>query len=246
MQIGHDSLLANLRAAAQFETARDLAKIGRPVDRTEWRMTPPTVNAYYNPSLNEMVFPAGIMQLPFFSQEAPVVANFGGLGMVMGHELTHGFDDQGRKFDGDGNLHEWWSPQVNKAFTERAECVARQYDGYVAVDDVHLNGHLTLGENIGDIGGLKMTILALRALRKGQPPHPVGGFDDEQQAFIAFGQSWCTNQRPEAARTQALTNPHSTAQWRVNGAASDNPDFAKAFACPAGSPMAPANRCTVW
>jgi len=243
MQIGRESLLANVRAAAQFENARELAKIGKPVDRSEWRMTPPTVNAYYNSSLNEMVFPAGIMQLPFFSPEAPLPSNYGGLGMVMGHELTHGFDDRGRKFDGDGNLHEWWSPQVSKAFTERAECVAKQYDGYVAVDDVHLNGHLTLGENIADIGGLKLMISALRS--RG-PTQEVGGFTPEQQAFIAFGQVWCTNYRPEAARTQALTNPHSTGQWRVNGPASDNPDFAKAFSCQPGSPMAPINRCTVW
>ncbi|MGE5047272.1 MAG: M13-type metalloendopeptidase [Deltaproteobacteria bacterium] len=246
MQIGRTSLLENVLNAARFETARDLAKIGKPVDRSEWRMTPPTVNAYYSASLNEMVFPAGIMQLPFFSPEAPLASNYGGLGMVMGHELTHGFDDQGRKFDGDGNLHEWWSPRVGKAFEERAACVAKQYDGYVAVEDVHLNGKLTLGENIGDIGGLKMMISALRARRQGQPPTRVGGFDDEQQAFIAFAQVWCTNYRPEAARTQALTNPHSTAQWRVNGPVSDNPEFEKAFSCPKGSPMAPVSRCTVW
>jgi putative endopeptidase len=254
MQIGRVSLLANVRAAAGFETARDLAKIGKPVDRTEWRMSPPTVNAYYSSSLNEMVFPAGIMQLPFFSPEAPIASNYGGLGMVMGHELTHGFDDQGRKFDGDGNLHEWWSAEVNKAFIERAECVARQYDGYIAVDDLHLNGHLTLGENIGDIGGMKLMLAALRARlgdtmgapRRDHVPDTVGGFNAEQQAFVAFGQVWCTNYRPEAARTQALTNPHSTAQWRVNGPVSDNPDFERAFSCKPGSPMAPINRCTVW
>jgi putative endopeptidase len=193
-----------------------------------------------------MVFPAGIMQLPFFSPDAPVPSNYGGLGMVMGHELTHGFDDQGRKFDGDGNLREWWSPRVAKAYEERASCVAKQYDGYIAVEDVHLNGRLTLGENIGDIGGLKMMIAALRAKRQGQAPTNAGGFNDEQQAFIAFAQVWCTNYRPEAARTQALTNPHSTAQWRVNGPVSDNLDFANAFQCAAGSPMAPVNRCTVW
>jgi len=246
LAIGRDSLLENVLSAARFETARDMAKIGKPVDRGEWRMTPPTVNAYYSASLNEMVFPAGIMQLPFFSPEAPLPSNYGGLGMVMGHELTHGFDDQGRKFDGDGNLREWWSTRVAKAYEDRAACVARQYDGYIAVDDVHLNGRLTLGENIGDIGGLKMMISALREKRKGQPPSNVGGFDDAQQAFIAFAQVWCTNYRPEAARTQALTNPHSTAQWRVNGPVSNLPDFATAFQCPAGSPMAPARRCTVW
>ena len=243
VQIGRESLLANARAAAAFETARDLAKIGKPVDRNEWHMSPPTVNAYYSSSMNEMVFPAGIMQLPFFSPEAPLPSNFGGLGMVMGHELTHGFDDSGRKFDGDGNLHEWWSAAVGKAFDERAACVAKQYDGYIAVDDVHLNGKLTLGENIADIGGLKLMLSALRARGGGKP---VNGFTDEQQAFISFAQVWCTNYRPEAARTQALTNPHSTAQWRVNGPVSDTPDFAKAFSCKAGAPMAPQSHCTVW
>ncbi len=206
-----------------------------------------TVNAYYSSTLNEMVFPAGIMQTPFFKPDAPVPANFGGLGMVMGHELTHGFDDQGRKFDGDGNLHEWWSKAVTKAFEQKAACVAKQYDGYVATGDVHLNGKLTLGENIGDIGGLKMTLAALRAKRGGaMQPAPQDGFTDEQELFIAFAQVWCTNYRPESARTQALTNPHSTSQWRVNGPVSDTPDFAKAFSCSAGSPMAPVDHCTVW
>ena len=241
MRIGKESLLANVAEAARFETKRDLDKIGKPVDRGEFGMSPPTVNAYYNPSLNEMVFPAGIMQSPFFKTDAPEPANFGGLGMVMGHELTHGFDDQGRQFDGDGNLHEWWSKPVSDAFTERAECVAKQYDGYTAVDDVKLNGHLTLGENIADIGGLKLALAALRQERGGQVDAKT-----EQDFFVAFAQGWCTNYRPEAARLQAQTNPHSTSQWRVNGPVSDNPDFAKAFSCKAGAPMAPENRCTVW
>jgi len=246
MEVGTDSLLANQIEAARFESKRQLAKIGKPLDRGEWGMTPPTVNAYYNGSLNEMVFPAGIMQLPFFSPDAPLDSNYGGLGMVMGHELTHGFDDQGRKFDGDGSLHEWWTTKTTKEFEERASCVAKQYDGYVAVDDVHLQGKLTLGENLGDIGGLKLMLSALRERRKGMQPTNVGGFDDDQQAFIAFAQVWCTNARPEQLRTQALTNPHSTSQWRVNGPVTDNPDFAKAFSCPAGAPLAPVNRCAVW
>ena len=241
MSIGKESLLANVAEAARFETHRDLDKIGKPVDRNEFGMTPPTVNAYYNPSMNEMVFPAGIMQAPFFKTDAPEEANYGGLGMVMGHELTHGFDDQGRQFDGNGNLNEWWSSGVSDAFKERAECVAKQYDGYIAVDDVKLNGHLTLGENIADIGGLKLALAALRQKHGDQLDAKM-----EQDLFVAFAQGWCTNQRPEAARLQAQTNPHSTAQWRVNGPASDNPDFAKAFSCRAGAPMAPQNRCTVW
>jgi predicted metalloendopeptidase len=242
VDITRESLLANTIAAAEFENARDLAKIGKPVDRAEWGMSPPTVNAYYNPSLNEMVFPAGIMQVPFFSPEAPLPSNYGGLGMVMGHELTHGFDDQGRQFDGDGNLHEWWSSEVTKAFTERAACVAKQYSGYVAVDDVHLNGELTLGENIADIGGLKMALAALSARNAKQ----TGEFTPEQEAFLSFAQAWCTNIRPEAARMQAVTDPHSTPEWRVNGPVSDTPGFEKAFSCPAGSPMAPKDRCQVW
>jgi predicted metalloendopeptidase len=240
MKIGRESLLANALAAAEFENRRDLDKIGKPVDRNEFGMTPATVNAYYDPSMNEMVFPAGIMQTPFFKTDSPTPVNYGGLGMVMGHELTHGFDDQGRQFDGDGNLREWWTPEVTKAFQERAECVAKQYDGYVAVDDVHLDGHLTLGENIADIGGLKLSLLAFRA-RQGKPdPAP------ERLLFTAFAQTWCTNYRPEAARLQAQTNPHSTAQWRVNGSVADNPDFAAVFSCKPGAPMAPVNRCVVW
>jgi endothelin-converting enzyme/putative endopeptidase len=248
LQIGRQSLLANARAAAAFESKRDLGKIGKPLDRGEWNMSPPTVNAYYNGSMNEMVFPAGIMQTPFFSPDAASPANYGGLGLVMGHELTHGFDDRGRQFDGDGNLREWWTPEVTKAFKDRAECVAKQYDGYIAVDDVHLNGHLTLGENIADIGGMKLSLAALRARNGGKLPETTGpsGFTPEQEFFVSFAQAWCTNYRPEAARLQAQTNPHSTGQWRVNGPASDNPDFAAAFKCSAGAKMAPVNRCVVW
>ncbi|HYR19583.1 MAG TPA: M13 family metallopeptidase [Myxococcales bacterium] len=240
MKIGRESLLANLDEAAWFETRRDLAKIGKPVDRNEWAMTPAAVNAYYSPSMNEMVFPAGIMQAPFFKTDAPVVTNHGGLGMVMGHELTHGFDDEGRQFDGDGNLHEWWSPEVSKAFEERAACVADKYEQYVAVDDVHLNGKLTLGENIADIGGLKMALSALRQ-KQGRSDART-----DRDFFVAFAQSWCTNYRPEAARLQAQINPHSTAQWRVNGPVSDNGDFARTFSCKAGSAMNPEKKCAVW
>ena len=243
VEIGRESLLANVLAAAEYETHRDLDKIGKPLDRTDWRMTPPTVNAYYSGQLNEMVFPAGILQLPFFAPNAPLPSNYGGAGLVMGHELTHGFDDQGRKFDGDGNLHEWWSPATTKAFTDRAECVAKQYDGYVTVDDVHLNGHLTLGENIADIGGVKLMLHAL-AKRGAQPE--VGGFTGAQQAFIAFAQVWCTNYRPESLRLRAYTDPHSSSRWRVNGPVSDTPEFAKAFSCAAGAPMAPVQHCEVW
>jgi putative endopeptidase len=240
MAIGRESPLANAIAAADFETRRDLNKIGKPVDRGEWGMSPPTVNAYYNPSMNEMVFPAGIMQSPFFKPDAKVMTNYGGLGMVMGHELTHGFDDEGRQFDGDGNLHEWWTPAISKAFDEHAACVAKQYDGYVTVDDIHLNGKLTLGENIADIGGLKMALSALHEKQGAADPKA------DQDFFVAFAQTWCTNYRPENLRLRANTDPHSSAQWRVNGPVSDNPDFAKAFSCKADAPMNPTNRCVVW
>jgi putative endopeptidase len=241
MKIDRTSLLANLKEAARYAAQRDWNKIGKPVDRNDWGMTPATVNAYYNPSKNEMVFPAGILQVPFFSPDGPVPENLGGAGLVMGHELTHGFDDQGRQFDGDGNLHEWWTPEVSKKFEERAACVARQYDSYVTVEDIHLNGKLTLGENIADIGGLKMALSALHQ-KQGQPADPKA----DQAFFVGFAQTWCTNYRPENLRLRANTDPHSSAQWRVNGPVSDNPDFAKAFSCKAGSAMAPENRCIVW
>jgi predicted metalloendopeptidase len=241
MKIGRDSGLANAIEAARFETRRDLAKIGKPVDRGEWGMTPPTVNAYYNPSMNEMVFPAGILQTPFFKPDAAVSMNYGGEGMVMGHELTHGFDDQGRQFDGEGNLHEWWSKDVSDRFKERASCVVKQYAGYEAVPGVHLNGELTLGENLADIGGLK---LALSALHEKLGDKADAGTD--RNFFIAFAQTWCTNSRPERLKLQAAVDPHSVPQWRVNGPVSDNPDFARAFSCKAGAPMAPAQRCGVW
>ncbi|HEX4382703.1 MAG TPA: M13 family metallopeptidase, partial [Myxococcales bacterium] len=240
MKITRDSPLANAIEATRFETKRDLAKIGKPVDRAEWGMTPPTVNAYYNPSLNEMVFPAGILQVPYFKPDGANAANYGAAGMVMGHELTHGFDNDGRLFDGDGNLREWWSKEVSDRFIERASCVVKQYSGYVASDDVHLNGDLTLGENLADIGGLKMALSALHA-KNGKADAKT-----DRDFFISFAQAWCTNSRPQALKLQATTNEHSVPQWRVNGPVSDNPDFAKAFSCKEGAPMAPANRCGVW
>jgi predicted metalloendopeptidase len=247
MDVGRRSLLRNLDAANVFENKRQLAKIGKPLDRSEWQMTPATVNAQYNPALNDISFPAGILQDPFFSADAPDSRNAGGIGMVIGHELTHGFDDQGAQYDGDGNLRDWWTKESSAAFKERAQCVVKQYDAYVAVDDVHLKGALTAGENIADIGGLRMAYLAYKASRADKGPLPESaGFDEDQQVFLGFAQGWCTNMRPEALRLQALTNEHSTAEWRVNGAVSDNAEFAKAFRCKAGSKMAPVNRCTVW
>ena len=241
MKIGTSSLLKNRREADRFESNRDLNKIGKPVDRDEWGMTPATVNAYYNPSLNEMVFPAGILQDPFFGPEKATAANFGGAGMVMGHELTHGFDDQGRQYDGDGNLRDWWTKASADAYNTRTACVANQYDQYIAVDDVHLNGKLTLGENIADIGGLKLSRAALMAKNGGKLTQ-----DQERVLFISFAQDWCTVQMPQMARLRATVDPHSSSQWRVNGPVTDNPDFARVFGCEANTKMNPANRCQVW
>ncbi|HJZ87647.1 MAG TPA: M13 family metallopeptidase [Polyangia bacterium] len=247
LEIDRTSYLKNRIRAAVFESKRVLAKIGKPVDRGEWGMSPPTVNAYYNALLNEMVFPAGILQPPFFNRAAGLSTNYGGIGMVMGHELTHGFDDQGRKFDAAGNLRDWWSPEVNKVFTEHADCVAQQYDGYVVIDGQHINGRLTLGENIADLGGLKMAWIAFHAAQAGKPPLPkVAGLDQDQQFFLGHAQAWCMNRRPEDFRRRLIIDTHSPAQFRVNGPVSDLPEFAAAFQCKPGSKMAPAKRCTVW
>ena len=246
MKIDRTSLLANLKEAARYESNRDLDKIGKPVDRNDWNMTPATVNAYYNASKNEMVFPAGILQAPFFSPEAPDTANHGGAGLVMGHELTHGFDDRGRQYDGDGNLREWWTPAVADAYKERAACVANQYDQYVATEDLHVNGKLTLGENIADIGGLKLARAALRGKDGALAQRVSAKFTPDQQFFLAFAQVWCQNTTPQALRLRANTDPHSPGRWRVNGPASDNDDFARAFQCKAGSRMNPEKKCVVW
>jgi len=242
------SFLGNLVAAAVFESARDLRKIGKPLDRTEWRMTPPTVNAYYSSSLNEMVFPAGILQPPMYSREATDAVNFGAIGMVIGHELTHGFDDRGRLFDGDGNLTDWWSPEAGKAFVERAACVKTQYDGYISVDDLHLNGALTVSENVADLGGLKIAFAAMQTWAKEHPERVVrdARFTPEQQFFLGAGQAWCRNIRPEELRRRVTVDPHSPARFRIDGPFSNLPQFQAAFGCAAGTPMVRQNRCEVW
>jgi len=249
------SYLENVRRANAFETKRRLAKIGKPLDRREWEMTPPTVNAYYEAPLNEMVFPAGILQPPFYSNDATTGVNFGGIGMVMGHELTHGFDDEGRQFDGDGNLKDWWTPKVGKDFDRRAACVASQFDGYVAVDDLHVNGKLTLGENIADLGGLRLAYYALEAAltadaeKAGRAATAGDGkFTPEQQFFLGYAQAWCSNVRDEMTRLWVHTDPHSPAKFRVIGPLSNLTEFAKAFSCKEGSAMVrPANeRCEIW
>ena len=241
LKIDRKTNVGNQMRAALFDVKRELAKIGKPVDHAEWGMTPPTVNAYYNPSKNEMVFPAGILEPPFFSVSRPLAVNVGGIGMVMGHELTHGFDDQGRKFDGAGNLTDWWTPSVSGDFDKRASCVSDQFDGYVIVDDIHVNGKLTLGENLADLGGLKLALSTLRTSGASTP-------EADRQFFIGYAQVWCGERRPELARMRARTDPHSPPRWRVNGPTSNMPDFANAFSCQAGDAMVrPAEKqCSVW
>ncbi len=216
-------------AARIFQTRHDWGKIGKPTDRTEWEMTPPTVNAYYNPNLNEIVFPAGILQPPFFDAQADDALNYGAIGMVIGHELTHGFDDQGRKFDAAGNLRDWWQPQDERIYKERATLLSQQYAGYVAVDDLHVNGELTLGENIADLGGLKIAYLALQKTLRGKTPGKIDGFTPQQRFFLSYAQVWRGLMRPEALRLMVKTNPHSPPRFRVLGPLVNMPEFFQAF-----------------
>ena len=243
LKLDRKSNVLNQMHAGQFEIRRDLGKIGKPVDKSEWELTPPTVNAYYEPTLNEMVFPAGILQVPFFRVDRPQAVNTGGIGMVMGHELTHGFDDEGRQFDGNGNLTDWWTPAVGAEFDKRAACVKDQFDGYPAIEgeDLKLNGKLTLGENLADLGGLK---IALSTLKENGAPSP----EAERQFFLGYAQVWCGMRRPENARARVRVDPHSPPRWRVNGPLSNMPDFASAFSCQAGDAMVrPADKqCAVW
>ena len=242
-----DALGNSLRANA-FEVHRQLAKIGKPLDKQEWQMTPPTVNAYYDPTENNINFPAGILQPPFYDFKADDALNFGGMGAVIGHELTHGFDDQGALFDAQGNLHDWWTPEDQKAFKERTQCFVNEYDQFVAVDDVHVRGKLTLGENTADNGGLRIAHMALmKSLADaGKQPEKVDGFTPDQRLFIGWGQIWCENQTDQTARLLALNNEHSPGKYRANGVVQNMPEFQKAWGCKAGQPMVRENACHVW
>jgi len=233
---GH--FLNNQVAVREYERRRTMARIGRPLDRTEWGMTPPTVNAYYNPSMNEIVFPAGIMQPPFFDPKADDAVNYGGMGAVIGHEMTHGFDDQGSQFDAQGNLRNWWGTSDLEKFKRGTGLVSSQFDTYTVLDSVHVNGKLTLGENLADLGGLSIAYAALeKALgEKGRPPL-IDGFTPEQRFFLAWAQIWRQNITPEAQRVRINTDPHSPGQWRTNGPLSNMPQFAAAFGCKSVDPM---------
>jgi endothelin-converting enzyme/putative endopeptidase len=246
LQIVRGQAAGNFVRSNAFETARQLNKIGKPVDRKEWSMTPPTVNAYYRPPMNDMNFPAGILQPPFFDKNMDDAVNFGGIGMVVGHELTHGFDDQGRKYDKAGNLHDWWTTEDAREFEKRTQCLVDEYSQFVAVDDVRLNGKLTLGENTADLGGLLLSYMALQDTLAGKQQAKVDGFTPEQRFFLGYGQIWCQNVRPEESRLRAFTDPHSPGKYRVNGVVQNMPEFWKAFGCKPGQPMVRENACRVW
>ncbi len=250
LKIERTSFMENLERASQFERQRNLAKLGRPVDRTEWAMSPPTVNAYNNSLMNEIVFPAGILQPPYFDLSGDDAVNYGAIGAVIGHEMSHGFDDQGRKFDLHGNLVDWWTPEDAKNYTDRATCVENQFSSFdVKEIGMKQNGKLVLGESIGDLGGLKIAWLAFQKSMEGKPrPANIDGFTPEQRFFLGWAQVWGRNQTPEAMRQQVLTDPHPLGRFRVNGPLSNLPQFAEAFSCKPGDAMVrpPDKQCQVW
>lgn len=233
---------------SRFEMARQLAKIGKPVDRGEWLMSPPTVNAYFEAQLNEIVFPAGILQPPFFNKDATDAVNFGSMGMVVGHEITHGFDDHGRRYDADGNLKDWWTEASGKNFVSRVGCVKTQFDGYTALEDLKVKGDLTLGENVADLGGLKLAHAAMVDWYAKKPGAEPLRYDKSQQFFLGFAQSWCTKVRPQQAKQRVTTDTHAPPYWRVNGPLSNSDAFKAAFQCSDTAKMVRAGeaRCSVW
>ncbi|HEY6867052.1 MAG TPA: M13 family metallopeptidase [Candidatus Eisenbacteria bacterium] len=248
LTIDRGPLVLNVMRARAFEFERVINKLGKPVDRKEWGMTPPTVNAYYNARMNEIVFPAGILQPPFFDANADDAVNYGGIGAVIGHEMTHGFDDQGRKSDAEGNLADWWTPADQKQYDARTGLVEKQFDGYVAVDSVHVNGKLTLGENLADLGGLSIAYGAFEKTLKGKSRKPIDGFTPEQRFFLSYAQIWRQNSRPEALKLRINTDPHSPGMFRCNGPLSNMPEFAQAFDLKDGEPMVrpAAVRAKIW
>jgi putative endopeptidase len=245
VRIDRNNLVGNVEAASRFEVKFNLDKLGKPVDKNEWGMTPPTVNAYYNPSENNINFPAGILQPPFFSDSIDDAVNYGAIGVVIGHELTHGFDDQGRKYDGDGNLRDWWGPKDGPEFEKRAQCLVDEYASFSPVEGTHLNGKLTLGENTADNGGLKLAYMALA--RQGEDAKKkIDGYTANQRFFISFAQVWCQNVTDERSRELAVIDPHSPGKFRVIGTLRNSRPFREAFGCKEGDAMAPANACSVW
>jgi putative endopeptidase len=249
LSIKRDDPVGNSQRVAAFNDRRDLDKIGKPVDEKEWGMTPPTVNAYYNPAMNDINFPAGILQPPFFDPKIDPAVNFGAIGVVIGHEMTHGFDDQGSQYDAQGNVRVWWTPEDRKEFDKRTDCEVQEYNGFEVAAGQKLNGRLTLGENTADNGGLHVAYAALMSVlaKEGvSPTSEIDGYTPAQRYFIGFGQVWCENTREQTARMRAKTDPHSSGQWRVNGTVQNFDQFGKAFGCKVGQPMMPAASCRVW
>jgi putative endopeptidase len=246
LEIVRGDEMGNVLRAREFEFNRELAKIGKPVDHGEWDMTPPTVNAYYDPQMNDVNFPAGILQPPLFDPTSDAAPNYGNTGGTIGHELTHGFDDEGRQFDAKGNLRDWWTADDGKEFVKRAACVSDQYSTYTIIDDIKINGKLTLGEDVADLGGLILAYMAWKQDTQGQNLLPIDGLTPEQRFFVGYGQSWCSNERDETRRMRATVDPHSPEKYRTNGVLSNMSDFQQAFHCKAGSPMVNQNRCRIW
>ena len=241
-----DDYLGDIDRAVAFESRRDLNKIGKPVDRTEWGISPPTVNAYYDPQMNDVNFPAGVLQPPLFDPKMDDAPNYGDTGATIGHELTHGFDDEGRQFDAKGNLRDWWTKADAAEFQKRADCVIDEYSQFKVVEDIKINGKLTVGEDVADLGGTLLAYIAWKAANKGKVLQPMDGFTPDQRFFIGMAQWACSNERPENLRVGALTDPHSPAEYRVNGVASNMPEFQTAFSCKLGQPMVREKACKVW
>ncbi len=246
--ITRDDFVGNVERSHQFESRREINKIGKPVDHGEWDITAPTVDAYYNPQMNDINFPAGVLQPPLYDPKMDDAPNYGDTGGTIGHELTHGFDDEGSQFDAKGNLKDWWTKDDREKFDARTKCVDDQYSSYVAVDDVHVNGKLTLGENVADLGGEILAFMAWKEANKDKNLQPIDGLTPEQRFFVGFAQWDCANERPEDIRVRAMTDPHSPARYRINGVVVNMPEFANAFSCKAGQPMVKpaANVCKVW
>jgi endothelin-converting enzyme/putative endopeptidase len=246
IQLERADFVGNVTRAAQFETRRQLLKIGKPVDRSEWGMTPPTVNAYYNAQMNDINFPAGVLQPPLFDPKMDDAPNYGNTGQTIGHELTHGFDDEGRHFDAKGNLKDWWTKDDAANFEHKAQCIVDEYSQFTIIDDIKINGKLTLGEDMADLGGTLLAYIAWKHATAGQDLKPIDGLTPDQRFFIGVAQWACGDERPEHKRANAITNPHSPNEYRVNGLVSNMPQFAAAFACKPGQPMVRAQACRVW
>ncbi len=248
LEVRRGDFLGNVERARTFESRRDLDKIGQPVDKDEWEMTPPTVNAYYNPLVNDMIFPAGVLLPPLYDPRLDAAPSYGNTGSTIGHELTHGFDDEGRQFDAQGNLRDWWTKEDDTEFRKRVQCVADQYAQYTVIDDIKINSKLTLGEDVADLGGTIIAYLAWKEATRGQKLEQRDGLTPEQRFFVGFAQWDCGGERPESRRLRAQVDPHSPAEYRINGVVVNMPELAAAFSCKPGQPMVRESEkvCRVW